>query len=450
MDDYLDKVEAQLAQLTERGAHRRLRVRMTAGAPLGRGARGAGGAGGAPSGPRLRSEALAVAAALVVALAVVAVVLGVNHASRASHPASHRTTQHSRPAVKSRPSRSTRHTPAPAATNPATQVIVGPRGGPVPAAFVPRSFTAISELTWWLLGSAPCASPPCTSIVRTTDGGGTFVGIPAPRSALAGSPSQPGVTDVRFADRLNGFAFGGSLYVTHDGGASWHPVELGGGSVTALAISAGEVYGIVSPQGGAPGRLMRSPVGADSWITLRAPGGVSYGLWARGRDVLVQSASAKNVLLVSRDSGATFAQYPSPSVGLPCDFEEPAPGTIWAHCATGTMSGVWRSVDSGRSFRQASFCNCPPRANLALVNSAAFAAASASTAVVGSQQLYRTADGGASYAADGPRGLIWQYLGFTDLTHGVGLALPSSSSAAAEGLYYTTDAGASYHAVPIR
>ena len=37
-----------------------------------------------------------------------------------------------------------------------------------------------------------------------------------------------------------------------------------------------------------------------------------------------------------------------------------------------------------------------------------------------------TIDGGASYAAAGPHGLDWQYLGFTDPTHGVGLALPSS------------------------
>ena len=114
------------------------------------------------------------------------------------------------------------------------------------------------------------------------------------------------------------------------------------------------------------------------------------------------------------------------------------------------MSGVWRSVDGGRSFHQANFCHCGPRTGLPLPNSAAFGAPTADTAVVGYQQLYRTTDGGASYSAVGPPGLLWQYLGFTDPTHGVGLGLPSSSSAAAERLYYTTDGGASYHRVSIR
>lgn len=426
-------------KLTERGAHRRLRVRIGARPPLGR---------GTPGGPRRRSEALAVAAALVVAIAVVAAVLGVEQGGNATHATTHKPSpRHPVRKIGQRPS--TNGPTAQTTSSPAAPAILGPRGGPVPTGFSPQSFTAIGELTWWLLGNAPCSTPPCTSIVRTKDGGRTFVGIPAPRSPLGASTSQPGVSKLRFADQLNGFAFGGSLYVTHDGGSGWRPVELGG-SVSELAISAGEVYAIVVPRAGAPGKLMRSPVGADRWSALPAPAGVSYGLWAHGGDVVVQSAATKNLLLVSHDSGSTFAGYPSPSSGLPCDFEEPAPATVWAHCPTGTMSGVWRSVDGGRSFHQANFCRCEPRTGLPLPNSAAFGAASAGTAVVGYQQLYRTTDAGASYSAVGPPGLLWQYLGFTDPTHGVALGLPSSSSAAAERLYYTTDGGASYHRVSIR
>jgi photosystem II stability/assembly factor-like uncharacterized protein len=82
-------------------------------------------------------------------------------------------------------------------------------------------------------------------------------------------------------------------------------------------------------------------------------------------------------------------------------------------------------------------------------NSAAFAAASSTTAVFGYQQLYRTSDGGGSWAPVGPPGLTWSYLGFTDPTHGIGLAGSSPSEADAH-LYYTTDGGASYHLVPIR
>jgi hypothetical protein len=84
-----------------------------------------------------------------------------------------------------------------------------------------------------------------------------------------------------------------------------------------------------------------------------------------------------------------------------------------------------------------------------LPNSAAFAAASASTAVVGAQQLFRTGDAGGSYSMVGPSGLQWDYLGFSDATHGAALGFPVSSSLAHERLYYTTDGGRSYHLVPI-
>jgi hypothetical protein len=49
------------------------------------------------------------------------------------------------------------------ASHPKAEVaFVGPRSfttaGAVPAGFQPQSFTAISEFTWWLLGTAPCGS----------------------------------------------------------------------------------------------------------------------------------------------------------------------------------------------------------------------------------------------------------------------------------------------------
>jgi hypothetical protein len=69
--------------------------------------------------------------------------------------------------------------------------------------------------------------------------------------------------------------------------------------------------------------------------------------------------------------------------------------------------------------------------------------------VVGYQQLYRTANGGASYQPVGPAGITWQYLGFTDATHGVALGYAGSNAPSHERLYYTTDGGATYHLVPM-
>jgi hypothetical protein len=310
----------------------------------------------------------------------------------------------------------------------------------VPAGFAPASFTAISDDTWWLLGTAPCASPPCTSLVRTDDGGRSFVGVPAPRTAA--------VSEVRFADSRDGFAYGPALWVTHNAGASWHQLYPGG-SITAFAIAGGNAYAIVSSA--STGRLVRTPIGSDGWQDLPAAGNAYAGLWAHGSDVLLESstsASAGYQLAVSHDAGATFSRYPVPP-SVACDFEEMAPPVVWAHCATGMMSGAWRSVDDGRSFQPAG--GVGSRTGPELPNSAAFAAASSTTAVVGYQQLYRTADGGASYSlVVGPSGVVWwRYLGFTDATDGVALGYLGSVSPSNERLYRTTDGGLSYHLVPI-
>jgi hypothetical protein len=162
--------------------------------------------------------------------------------------------------------------------------------------------------------------------------------------------------------------------------------------------------------------------------------------------LLESSTRTANQLRVSQDGGRSFATYPVPP-SVACQFEEPGPPVVWAHCATGMLSGTWRSVAGGRDF-VAVGSGLPE-----LPNSAAFGSASATTAVVGYRQLYRTADGGSTWSpVSGPAGITWwQYLGFTDPTHGVAIGyVGSSAQPSNERLYYTTDGGASYHLVSIR
>ena len=163
--------------------------------------------------------------------------------------------------------------------------------------------------------------------------------------------------------------------------------------------------------------------------------------------MIVQSSVGTGIggnLLVSHDGGASFTAYPAPSPGLPCQFAAPDPPVVWAHCATGTESGVWRSSDGGAHF------TAVVSHGLHLPNTAAFGAASASTAVVGSQQLYRSTDNGSSWTPVGPSGIAqWSYLGFTDPTHGVALGYAGSVAPASERLYYTTDAGQTYHLIRV-
>ena len=77
--------------------------------------------------------------------------------------------------------------------SPSAVPVAGPPGGPVPAGFEPQSVTFVSASEGWVLGTAPCAAKPCTSVVRTLNGGRTWQGIPAPVAALSSSGQGQGV-----------------------------------------------------------------------------------------------------------------------------------------------------------------------------------------------------------------------------------------------------------------
>lgn len=458
MPDYLDEVGTQLAQLTARGVDRNsgptlIREPQRHGGPgygdddgdhtARRGGlrRPSWMGGQGDSRGRRGHDALVIVPALLVAVIVVVGLLvlglGANHKADTKHPAAttttttHQTRPRHHPANHAKTT-STLRSKAPASAT-ASRHVQAP-SGPVPPGFGAQSFTAITTGTWWLLGGAPCSVPPCTSILRTDDGGQRFVGTPAPRTTH--------VSQLRFANPADGFAYDSQLWVTHDAGATWHQVRLGG-AVTEMATADGFAYALVRYGHRGAGRLERAPLGSDTWTTLTGAGSAYAGLWAHGHDVLVGS-DAGVALEISHNSGVAFAREASPSKGLPCDFQEPATGVVWAHCATGTASATWRSTNSGADFQALS--GPAPE----LPNSALFAAASPTTAVLGADKLYRTSDAGAHYNLVSGVGEVtaFQYLGFTDATHGVAIAyVGSSPTPDSERLYITSDGGATYHLV---
>lgn len=337
----------------------------------------------------------------------------------------------------------------------------------MPSGFTPVSFTSISLTEWWAMGTAPCASSPCTSIVRTTNGGHSFVGIPAPRAALGyrnGTVpiTTSTVTSLRFADATDGFAFGGALFATHDGGASWHQVALRG-KVESLVTGGGYAYAVVSSCASASPscasvHLERSPVGSSSWSVVPTPVPIGpfaslavHGpdLWVLGNEV---SPGANTVsLLASTDSGASFvADRSSCYRGLPGSVSAASSTTVWTFCPTGMLGTLSVSTDRGGAFSSVSPSRVPGTNGQAFSNSTQVKAASGSEAFVSdpaSTALARTTDTGRSFSAVAPLGSM-AWFGFSTSTRGYALTFTSHSTAnPPEQLWVTNDAAATWQPV---
>lgn len=353
-----------------------------------------------------------------------------------------------------------------------------PVGGPVPAGFDPVSFTAVSPNEYWLLGDAPCSNAVCTSIVRTTNGGASFVGIPAPpaplgtagvgpQSGTAVATSAGGVNTLRFADPLDGYAYspgpGGAFWDTHDGGGHWaEPSFLPGRVLLGFGTGAGYAFALVGScaDGSCSSMVLeRSPVSSDSWspVDLPVPAGAAplVAMAVHGPDLWLSVSASQSqpnqLLVVGTGSGGTFATYKSPCYsGLGGRLYATSAQVVWAVCPTGMLAGLWRSTDGGAQWQQLSSVGELP-------NSAVLAPASDTTAVVAPSPegyLLRTTDGGATWEVvhAGSPGYSWAWAGFTDAATGAALEVSGSVPAGwpwphgpfPEQLWRSDDGGATW------
>ena len=130
--------------------------------------------------------------------------------------------------------------------SPSTATATATTAEPVPGNFRPSSVTFVGTRTGWVIGQAStpghCATPYCTSIARTNNAGRTWAGVPAP---LTGGPAgATGVSQIRFLNLSDGWAFGPELWVTHTGGQSWTQVDTDGLRVTDLETVGDRVFAL--------------------------------------------------------------------------------------------------------------------------------------------------------------------------------------------------------------
>jgi photosystem II stability/assembly factor-like uncharacterized protein len=337
--------------------------------------------------------------------------------------------------------------------DPGGDVPEGPAGGPVPPGFQPVSVTFINTTSAWLLGSAPCLSPRawsrCPAVLRSQDGGSTWVGVPAPGDAAY-------VGDIRFADARNGWVVvrgplvpkdpggtSGILYATHDGGATWHTVPVPGAA--RVEAAAGRVW-VTSRQAPQPSPAVYSaPVGGDAFTRVDWTSGT--GLAVHGRYAYVYGGGVDggeqgDTLSVVKDGVVTARK-------LPCSGDH-AWSVVLAASADVRLAAVCGATPSGTTQPKQAFVSVDAGASwipdgtpdaaglprsLAAIGPATFLAGSA-------MPIRVTRDAGRTWpvalAAPGSGG--FGYVGFTDDTHGV--AVPAGGSA----VYLTADGGRTWSA----
>jgi photosystem II stability/assembly factor-like uncharacterized protein len=351
-------------------------------------------------------------------------------------------------ASSSAPSRAS-STPAPAA---------GPAGGPVPSGFTPTSTTFVSADTGWVLGTAPCSTKPCTSILRTRNAGRSWQGIPAPKASL-GQPDSArsgDVTVLRFADQLDGWAGVNQLYSTHDGGATWHRQQIGQNAsvVTAIETSGGYVYVLTTDcasQSGTPctgsSNLYASPVGKNNWQKLSslAPVTTTSSLVVTGNTWFVSTqnsvyrgTNSRGAKLLSdpcpTDEGERAAPYlaaaDSSHLDALCLGEGGAGSAQYQLYGTSNGGHSWQK-DGGKHLEASGLFGIADNGRGVLL------AATAS----GGSYILRTTDDGQSFpkaSVDAPTGgYSWADLGFTTTTQALAV-LPG------HGLYLSHDTGRTF------
>ncbi len=151
----------------------------------------------------------------------------------------------------------------------------GAAAAAVPANFRPTSVTFVGAHTGWVIGQAgtqgQCATSYCTSVARTDNTGQTWTGVPAP---LTGAPAgATGVSQIRFLNLTDGWAFGPGLWVTHTGGQSWTQVDTNGLRVTDLETVGSRVFA-----------LFASCTGSGQAFAAQCTSFTLYSSAASGRD----------------------------------------------------------------------------------------------------------------------------------------------------------------------
>ncbi len=344
-----------------------------------------------------------------------------------------------------------------------------------PPNFAATSVTFVSTATGYVIGQAGtpghCGPPSayiCTSLAGTSDGGKTWHGVHAP---VSGAPQGPsGVSQLRFYNTSDGWAFGPQLWATHNGGRSWQRIRTGGLRVTALETAGQRVFAVwaqcsgtgASWAAGCTGQtLQEAAPGSNRWAPVPGAAASLSGGGTASAAALVLTGSRGYLLpptgvLVSGPVSGAGGWQPVTGSAAPClpgaaQADGQPSGALLAATTTNGLvlvcpddaAGrvVYTSGDAGRTWQKA---GTAPAAGTA---TSVAGTTSATIVLATTSGIELSRDGGATWtAAQGtlPAG-GFSYVGMT--TPGQGVAVPADASVHA--VWFSFDGGATWQESPI-
>jgi hypothetical protein len=301
-------------------------------------------------------------------------------------------------------------------------------------------------------------------IAKTTDGGKTFTEVGAPTSKLVsdtlGTDSLFGadtISDIRFVNANDGWAYGGGLWQTTDGGQHWSryndPYLPTFGNVQQLAVASGHVWAIASTNkaGATPTyQLFAATYPGGKWAPTTPL--VTFGtpepmLAVQGTTITVigtDSSTGKAAGFTATD-GQHFTALPAnlPCASSPQKSISSTPQGLWVACPTftGTLGSAYFSPDFGNTWTTATD-SLGVQAQRVTIGGIDDKSAIVAT---GNELSKLSADGSTSAVSAPcvPSSTEFAFFGFT--TTDYGFAIPVVDGA--RQLWRTTDGGAHWSVV---
>ena len=219
----------------------------------------------------------------------------------------------------------------------------------------------------YVLATTGCAKPSCLRLVSTRVTGGRDTVSSLPPLQVGRGLGETTLQSLSFVNGGQGYALVGtssaiSLYVTHDGAATWHKVPaMPGVSFQRITVTGSVVYATMARCVSLDDHcvdltIAKSALWPIRWTALRLPvipnNDLNGGLPEVSADVttvwLSEIENNAEVIWRSTNEGATFHETVAPMASINgCGLELVTPHDAWAQCPTGMMVSFYYSSDGG-------------------------------------------------------------------------------------------------------